>query len=80
MKESPSVTEKRVRELKGKFVVDLYRGRGDFWRNVEAARINRRVEAREGLPPPQLLPLFVADDLLRLQFWPPFTTEVLKRL
>lgn len=80
MKRPLSVTEKRVKELKGKFVVDLYLGRGDFWRNVKVARINRRVEVREGLPPPQLLPLFVADDLMRLKLWPPFVTEALKRL
>jgi hypothetical protein len=44
----------RVQELMSKFVVELYRGRWNFWKRGEASRLMQRVRTSEGLCTSQL--------------------------
>lgn len=73
MKILSSSEAQRVRNIKLGFVVDVYLGRGDFWKGVKAARMVHDVEAKEGLPlPMQTLALCLAQDLMRLSSGSPF--------
>jgi hypothetical protein len=49
----------RVQQLKSKFVVELYRGRGNFWKRGEPSRLMQRVRTSEGLCTSQLFGSFV---------------------
>jgi hypothetical protein len=52
----------RVQELKSKFVVELYRGRGNFWKRGEASRLMQRVRTSEGLCTSQLFGSYVRQS------------------
>lgn len=61
--------EKRVKELKRDFVLQLYLGTGPFWENIRRARVVQGIQAEMKLPPPQLSPPSSASDSQKLQSW-----------